>query len=623
MNTLGKFFGKAVFLGVFCLGLALSGCGGSGSYSGSMGGTGTASTDCSNPQPGNPQACVGTTLTDANGDFLTYTVNVTSLTLVRADGTVVQVLPNTTTVDFAQYTDIAEFFTLGSVPPGTYTSASMTLDYSNADIEVENNGSAVKVSPVDASGNPIATLTVQVNLSGHGPLLLVPGVPQLFSLDFDLNASNQVNLGNDTVAVSPVLYAQVDANIGKNLRVRGPLTSVNTGGSYYTIGLRPFYNAGGDFGANRVYITSNTTFLINGQGYLGSQGLQALQSAGAGTAVVAQGTYNFSQHQYVATEVNAGSSVPGGTLDAVEGVVTAVNGGGTSFTVRGATLIRAQGSAVFNDNVTVNVGPNTRVREVSDPGMTATVNDISVGQHMLFLGTLTNTSPGSLTLDATGSNGSGGFALLKHTRVGATVNSTASGSLNVNVLSFDGRAVSLFNFAGTGSNPLSYLVDTGNLPLATINPSDPVDVDGFVSPYGSAPPDFNADSVADFANANALLAVGWISVGGSTAPFTTLNSTGLVVNLSNPGSVHVVRQGPVITTLTAGTAPTLVANTNGGVFVIRQSGVVTIHLNFADFVTDLTGRLSAGAVTYGVFGVGQYNNATGIFTATRLAVVMK
>lgn len=623
MKTLRITFGKIVLLAVLSVSLELAGCGGSGSGSSTGSMAASNATDCSNPQSTDSQACVGTTLTDANGDFLSYTVNVTSLTLTRADGTVVQVLPSTTSVDFAQYTDIAEFFTLGTVPPGTYTHATMTLDYSNANIEVENNGSAVHVAPVDMNGNPITTLTVQINLSDHGPLTVTPGVPRLFSLDFDLNASNQVNLANDTVAVSPVLYAQVDANIDKTLRVRGPLSSVNTDGSYYTIGLRPFYNDSNDFGKDRIYITSTTTFLINGQGYLGSQGLLALQSSGAGTAVVARGTYNFTQHQFVATEINAGSSVPGGTLDAVEGIVTAVNGGGTGFTVRGATLIRAQGSAIFNDDVTVDVGPNTRVREISDPSMTATVNDISVGQHMLFLGTVTNTNPGSLTLDATDSNGSGGFALLKHTRVGASVNSAAAGILNVNVLSFDGRDASGFNFAGTGSNPASYVAATGNLPLTGINTADPVELFGFVSPYGSAPPDFNANSVADFAAANAQIAVGWVSVGGTSAPFTTLNSTSITLNLANPGTVHTVRQGPVVTSLTAAMAPEILPNTNGGVFVIRENGVVAVHLSFANFVTDLTSRLNAGATTYGVFGTGQYNNAGATLTATRVAVVMK
>ncbi|HLN48901.1 MAG TPA: hypothetical protein VK251_05285, partial [Steroidobacteraceae bacterium] len=41
-------------------------------------------------------------LTDAPGDFLSYIVNVASLQLTRSDGTVVQTVPATTQVDFAQ-----------------------------------------------------------------------------------------------------------------------------------------------------------------------------------------------------------------------------------------------------------------------------------------------------------------------------------------------------------------------------------------------------------------------------------------------------------------------------------------------------------------------------------------
>jgi len=85
-------------------------------------------------------------LTDAEGDFTTYTVDVLSLTLTRADGTHVETLPITTRVDFARYTDMTEFLTAASVPKGVYKHATLTLDYSNADIQVEDaNGVATPV----------------------------------------------------------------------------------------------------------------------------------------------------------------------------------------------------------------------------------------------------------------------------------------------------------------------------------------------------------------------------------------------------------------------------------------------------------------------------------------------
>jgi len=54
---------------------------------------------------------VGISLTDTAGDFLSYTVDVTSLTLTKADGTVVQALSQRARVDFARLVDLTEFVT--------------------------------------------------------------------------------------------------------------------------------------------------------------------------------------------------------------------------------------------------------------------------------------------------------------------------------------------------------------------------------------------------------------------------------------------------------------------------------------------------------------------------------
>jgi hypothetical protein len=93
-------------------------------------------------------------LTDAAGDFLTYTVDVTSLTLTKADGTVVQALPQRTRVDFARFVDLTEFVTAATIPSGTYVSATLNLDYTNADIQVDDgNGAPVAPSPARAPGS--------------------------------------------------------------------------------------------------------------------------------------------------------------------------------------------------------------------------------------------------------------------------------------------------------------------------------------------------------------------------------------------------------------------------------------------------------------------------------------
>jgi hypothetical protein len=78
--------------------LAACGPGGGSMGGGSTGGGGLAT----------PQACTTNcggalvTLTDAPGAFISYIVNVESLQLTRSDGTVVQMVPVSTQVDFAQ-----------------------------------------------------------------------------------------------------------------------------------------------------------------------------------------------------------------------------------------------------------------------------------------------------------------------------------------------------------------------------------------------------------------------------------------------------------------------------------------------------------------------------------------
>ena len=186
-------------------------------------------------------------LTDAEGDFASYTVDVLSLTLTKANGAVVETLPLVTRVDFAQYTELTEFLTAATVPNGFYVKASMVLDYSDADIWVENAaGNAVKVyNIVDADGVAISQLEVAVNLDGRNKLLVAPGIPSHLTLDFDLKASNSVSFdagGVPTQVVNPFLLADVELEAPKLHRLRGPLANVDVAGNNFDVILRPFHH---------------------------------------------------------------------------------------------------------------------------------------------------------------------------------------------------------------------------------------------------------------------------------------------------------------------------------------------------------------------------------------------
>lgn len=116
-------------------------------------------------------------LTDAEGDFVSYTVDVVSLTLTKANGTVVETLPVKTRVDFAQYTDMTEFLTITTIPPGVYVKGSLVLDYSNAEISVENaEGQPVTVNGADIKdkdGQVVDSMSMSVKLEGKNHLTIV------------------------------------------------------------------------------------------------------------------------------------------------------------------------------------------------------------------------------------------------------------------------------------------------------------------------------------------------------------------------------------------------------------------------------------------------------------------
>ncbi|HEY1773651.1 MAG TPA: hypothetical protein VGH91_10720 [Gammaproteobacteria bacterium] len=603
------------------LALALSACGGSGSSSSSSTPTppsGSGTTDCSAPTTSDSDGCTYVNLTDAPGDFLTYTVDVTALTLKRADGTVVNVLPQTTTVDFAQYSDLNEFLTLADMPLGSYVSGSITLDYSNADIEVQDSsGNAVKVSPVDVNGNPITTLSLQVQLSSSGELVLVPGVPKVFQLDFNLAASNVVDLTDDTVTVQPFLLASVDPNFDNQIRVRGPLDSVDTSDDSIKLGLRPFDVGSGNYGDMGILTNSNTVYNINQTPYQGSAGLTALAAAGADTAVVAKGSYDFDTHRFVAAEVDAGSSVPGGTMDAAEGVV--LSRSGNAIVLRGATLYRTGQTATFRDDVAVTLGSGTKVHEEGSPKKSFDISDISVGQRLLVFGTLTDTNPSALALDATA-----GFAALRYTRFDGTVVTAPNGSgsnitMAVDVQYMEGRPVSMFDFTGTGSTSTDYVV---SMPVMVngIDVNDPVRLWGFVTPFGSAPPDFTETTVADYVDARSNLTVAWKRPGAVSAFSSLSASSGIIVNTATSPAPILARVGQGGIETSVPVSPTVKGGL--GVFAILQNGVVTVHLDYATFTSDINSRLNAGAKVDLVFARGGYDGTDSTMQAADVAVIM-
>lgn len=565
-------------------------------------------------------------LTDDQGDFINYTVDVVYLTLTKANNAVVDTLPISTRVDFAQYTEMTEFLTAATIPSGVYTEATLMLDYQNTDIWVEDiDGNAVEVESIlDVDGNPITTLEVSVHLEGRNALLIVPGIPAHLTLDFNLNASNRVEFdpfGSPELTVQPFLLAEVNPEAPKIHRLRGPLKDVDISYGTFEIIIRPFIHilSGGDerFGTLKVRPNDETIYEINEELYYGLPGLTALDNMQALTAVIVIGDLKFNPARFEARHVYAGSSVPGGLLDVVTGNVISRNS--NTLEVKGATLIRSGGSVVFNNTLTVQAGLSTVVRrQLSFDEYD--IDDISIGQRVTVFGTL--------NIDETELDATEGYARMHLTTLRGSAIDAGPPWFVIDLSAIDGRRVSLFDFTGTGispendANPANYEIDVGALNISSILPGAPVKVRGFANTFGLAPEDFDAWTVIDVSGVRASLVVHWRPP--SSAAFESISSDNLTLNLGGVGLFHhLSRAGVVIDLTELLDSPSIQPREEEeGLFVISQDETHQVHFSFENFVTDLEDRLTNSGTVKGIEATGHFDDSTATLTARHIAIRM-
>jgi hypothetical protein len=605
---------------LLALALVLGGCGGGGGMN--SGGTTTP------PAQGCGASDCGPLLvaiTDADGDFLSYSVDVQSLTLKKADGSVVQTLPVTTRVDFAQLVDLTEFVTAATIPNGTYVQGTLRLDYTNAEVTVEVNGEPRAAKVVDQNGQPLGVVDVDIMLDNRNHVVITPGRPALLQLDFDLAASHTVDITTDpvTATAQPFVVASLEPVDQKELRVRGPLVSVDSAGNSYTVDVRPFDLRDARLGQFTVHTTSTTAFEVDGQTFTGEAGLDALAQDGVGTATVAFGTLDVPNRSFTAERVRAGTSVAGSQFDVLAGNVTARNG--DTLTVRGGTMIRRSGSVTFiRDDITLIVGPDTKVIRDGEMGNAPGAEAISVGQRIRAFGTATDNGT-QVTLDA-----QQGRVRLETTRLLGTVISTSPGNLALDLDSIDGRRVSIFDFTGTGSapdtnaDPTNYEVTTGNLDLSRLTDGSPARVFGLVTPFGAAPPDFTGRTLVDFQDVTALLGIGW-GLTGTAAPFLSMDAQSIVIDNANAnlGPRHFIAIGPrLIDIETLPAAPTIKPVDGNGLYAIGQPRRVEVFSDFAEFTARLSEKLAAGSKALAMNASGSFDAATSTLSARHVNVIL-
>ena len=576
---------------------------------------------------------------EAAGDFSAYSVGLYTITLTRSDGYVVYAQATDQQVDLTRRTNLTELFSAAGVPQGTYKSMTISLDYSTPIIYLKGQTSAAKV--VNSAGANPGVVNEKVTFAPNHPLVVSLNQSTPFAIDIDLAASNSINASTNTVTVKPFIVATVQPYENNPLRARGQIVISSPSAGNFTENLRPFddtYYADGDVGALTVNATSSTYFNINGTTYTGTAGLTALGNLNPGITVTAYGTLgNLSTITPTlnATAVYAGTTVISPGNEALRGIVTARSG--NTLTLHGAEYVCQEGicfsnaSFTYYPTVTVTLGSGTIVSEDGVAASGLSPQSVSVGQQITALGI--GTQNGS-TL--TSFSAAPGQIRMQPTDVWGTLVSGAMGSATVNVLEIGNYAPSVFNFAGTGvassgdANPSSYALNTGSFDASTLSAGTLLEANGFVAPFGSAPPDFNAATVANMANGPSTLIVEWTA--GTTAPFSSAGSSGIVVNLGNTSITSaIMRTGPQTTQLSSlSSSPTIIPGCASGTCSGNSeyaTGSATNGIQVYDspssFISGLSSTVNGSNKVFKLVAIGTYDSTTSTFYTQRMDVALE
>jgi hypothetical protein len=617
----------------------------------------------------NGSAVVTVTATPSSDNFLAYRVALDGVQLQTSNGKkTVKIMPAGTTVDFVNLLNLSEVVGIPTIEKGTYTSAVITLDFSAAQI-IYDDGSidGIALSPVGPSGQALGQVSVSVNLDPGSPFRIAAKSAAQLALNFNLAASNLVNLSAKTVTVTPMLAASALPIDAKQVRIRGPLVGASSTNLSLTTGVMPFDGAAGGDGQLGIATSDVTTYEVNGVAMTGTAGLSQIGSLSAGSLIVTYGTLTSTTTTtestvpvtvplaastatttgtpvtdtttpetdtttdvestssrtnvlFSASQVLAGSSVQGSGSDRISGVVSARSG--NTLSVEDATLIASNGTNTFIPGSTIiTIGANTLITAFGQ-GTTDVLSplQVSVGSTIDAFGTAI-TGSGSATLDATQ-----GHVRIDVSTASGLVTSQGVGVLTLDLTSLGGRSISALDFVGTGASPTQYSVATQALDLTNAIAGAPIIVTGLTNSFGVAPPNFTAATLLDPTTIQAELVVDYGA--GSAAPFSAFDTSSMGLDVLNPsiGLRHQIQIGSQIINMKGlSTDPTIAPTTSATtVFVIGHSASsITESFNtYTNFVTQLQTELNGTTLITGITAVGQYTPSTFAFSATSITVFL-
>jgi len=631
----------------------------------------------------NGTAVVTLTSTPSTDTFLSYRVGLVSIQLQTSSGrSSVSALPSSTTVDLAQLVNLSEVVGAAAVAQGNFAQAVVTLDYSSAQI-VYDDGSVdgVALTPLGANGQALGQVTLTLALDPSDQISIVSKSASHLSLDFNLAASNVINLAQKTVTVMPMMAASASPIDTKLVRIRGPLSGVSTTNSVFTTGIVPFDFGAAGSGSLQITPSTVTTYEINGAPSIGTAGLTQMAALSSGVMTEVFGTLTTSTSSddttddtattttcadgstpttgingtlvcadgsaptttqdtaspttastsvsFAATQVLAGSSVQGSGFDRISGIVSGRSG--NTLTIEDGTLLSNSGANTFvSGTSTINLGANTQVTTLGTGSAEANATQqISVGSAINAFGTVSTPSSSTATLDA-----SAGRVRIGQTTASGLVTVQGTGTLSLSLTSLGGRSASAFDFTGTGTSPSydasasDYQVTTGNLDLTNSTVGSPVEATGLVTAFGAAPPDFGTVStLLDTTTINAELVVDW--GGGTPAPFASYDSSQIVIDALNGsiGARHEIQIGAQTVNIVGLAQDPLIQpnpTASNAVFTIGHavSGTFENFNTYAAFITQLQTELNGTVLVTGITALGQYTTTSYIFSASSITLFL-
>jgi hypothetical protein len=560
----------------------------------------------------------------ASDDVASFTVDVTSVQLTKLGGAVVDLVSSPTTIDLATLTDTSQILSGGTVPPGTYLAATITLDFTNAQCMLVGQTTPATIN--DSAGNPLTGPVVLPIHFGSGPLRCPFNRHKLLEFDFDLNQSVLSDTVGNTVAVEPAFVMHVDPLAPKPLVAFGTLTSVDTATNTFVGDLKTL--GGTTITSATFHVRTTTVYQIDGVPTQGSAGLTAFSAVPASTWIQCYGAIDPVSPNIEVAFLEAGTGTYNGGTDIVEGLITDRTGAaGTDpqLTVLGHSNNAGHTIFQFNTSFLVSASfANTKVVRLG--GSTAyDGDDLNVGQRVRVFGTLAGTN-----MDATAATD---VIREQPTWVLGHANGAPGATdLEIGLSRVDQRDQSLFTWASSGTpptDPAHFNILVNNLGLGlNIVATTPVAARGFFPAIDDVNEDFQATALANLSLVPSLMLVRNRPAGQTVAVAATPTQITLTIAGAAPvpGECAIIDQ-PLIGSapLPTNPVPKITDSTVGPrYYTIRdkQTGITTIYLLFADFSAAVDHLVSAGAIFDQVAAVGVYASTTNTIAAQLATVVV-